>query len=87
MHANEYAPKQGDVCYVRNKKMARMQQARQDKGNSHGDDDDDDEDANNECNELNKEIEGLCRILTGTYAMMSQDIVSSTLTHILIMQD
>ena len=57
MHANERTSKQGNVCYVRNKKKARMQQARQDKGNS--DDDNDDEDANNECNELNNEIEGL----------------------------
>ena len=37
--------------------------------------------------DLSKEIEGLGRILTGTYAMCAQDTVSSTLAHILIMQD
>ena len=37
--------------------------------------------------ELSKEIEGLGRILTGTCAMCDQDTVSSTLAHILIMQD
>ena len=36
---------------------------------------------------MSKEIEGLGRILTGTYAMCAQDTVSSTLAHILIMQD
>ena len=36
---------------------------------------------------LSKEIEGLGRILTGTYAMCAQDTVSSTLAHILITQD
>ena len=66
-------------------RKAHLQQARLDKGSS--DACDDDENATNECTELNKEIEGLGRILTGTYAMMSQDIVSSTFAHILIMQD
>ena len=50
-------------------------------------DDDNNEDAIDECSELNKEIEGLGMILTGTYAMTNQDVVSSTLAHILIMQD
>ena len=72
---------------MRNKKR-RHACNRQDKIKGNNDDDDDDgEDTNNECNELNKEIEGLDRILTGTYAMMSQYVVSSTLAHILIMQD
>ena len=60
------------TCGTRNK--ARLQQARLDKGSS--DASDDDGDASNECTELNKEIEGLGRILTGTYAMMSQDVSS-----------
>ena len=42
---------------------------------------------NGESDDLSKEIEGLGRILTGTYAMCAQDTVSSTLAHILIMQD
>ena len=42
---------------------------------------------NGETDDVNKEIEGLGRILTGTYAMCAQDTVSSTLAHILIMQD
>ena len=54
-----------------------------------GDDDDVDsnENVSGETDDLSKEIEGLGRILTGTYAMCAQDTVSSTLSHVLMMQD
>ena len=52
-----------------------------------GDDVDDTDNVNDKCDELSKEIEGLGRILTGTYAMCAQDTVSPTLAHLIIMQD
>ena len=71
--------------------MLRAEQEKQKRKQLTEQDDGDDlnstDDTNDKNDDLSKEIEGLGRILTGTYAMCAQDTVSSTLAHILIMQD
>ena len=68
------------VLRAEKEKEKRKQLAEQDDG----DDLNSTDDTDGESDELGKEIEGLGRILTGTYAMCAQDTVSSTLAHILI---